>query len=137
MLGMSAFCRRTTLTRDAVRLYVRIGLLHPVVDAGNRYQRFGEQDVERAQLIRAAQSLGYTLKQILAFDARFGGRGLRRTDKLAVLDERLAALDIQLHELRRMRTYLTRKRAWVADGEHGVAPPFSGTQRRGWNDRCG
>lgn len=114
-----------------------MGLLRPVVEAGNRYQRFGAEDMERAQLIQAARALDFTLRQILAFDARLGARGLRRANKLAVLDERLQTLDAQLRSLRRMRSYLARKRAWVAAGEHGEAPRFAGAPQGGWNGRCG
>ena len=35
-MWMAEFCRRTGLTRDAVRFYERLGLLKPAVDRNNR-----------------------------------------------------------------------------------------------------
>ncbi len=56
--------RTTGITPDAVRHYVRIGLLRPERDERNGYKLFFERDVIRVRFIRCAQRLGYTLKEI-------------------------------------------------------------------------
>jgi MerR family copper efflux transcriptional regulator len=66
---ISEFARATGLTRDTVRFYVRRGLLTPATNAkGGRhpYQSFTAADVQAAKIIRSAQSLGMSLKEIAA-----------------------------------------------------------------------
>lgn len=62
--------RVTGLSRDPVRCYVRRGLLQPAIGAGgtNRYQSFDADPVERALIIRNAQALGFTLREIASFN---------------------------------------------------------------------
>ena len=89
-----------------VRFYTRMGLLQPGRDPGNRYRTYTEADVRRLRFIHRAQSLGFTLKQILHIleeSARkqatcpsvrtiIAGRveeNRRRLDELARLQERM------------------------------------------------
>jgi DNA-binding transcriptional MerR regulator len=118
------FCRKAGLTRDAVRLYVKLGLLRPQVDPGNRYQRFGVEDLERAAMIRAAQQLGFSLKQLapLAREYEAGRMDMRR--RLAVMREQLALIDAQAARLAAMREYVRAKIAWMEAGEVGEGPAF-------------
>ncbi len=52
------------VTPDAVRYYVRIGLLKPVRNPCNGYNLFKKGDVQRLRFIRQAKGLGYTLDDI-------------------------------------------------------------------------
>ena len=54
---IAEFCRRAELTRDAVRLYVKLGLIRPSTGGAgsNRYQHFHESDVDRVALIKVGQ----------------------------------------------------------------------------------
>lgn len=122
-MWMAEFCRRAGLTRDAVRFYVRLGLLNPSVDGGNRYQCFEDADVERVALVRTAQQLGFTLRQIVALSREFDAGGLNARRKLALMREQLAMLDAQAARLRAMREYVRAKIAWIENGEQG-RPPF-------------
>jgi len=56
--------KRTRVTADTVRHYVRVGLLKPRRHPGNRYKLFTEADIRRLSFIRQAKSLGYTLDEI-------------------------------------------------------------------------
>jgi len=64
MITVKELAKRTGVTPDAVRYYVRIGLLKPRRNPGNRYKLFAEADVRRLHFIRQAKSLGYTLDEI-------------------------------------------------------------------------
>lgn len=55
---------KTGVSPCAVRYYTRIGLLTPARQSGNRYRRFTDADVRHISLIRKAQKLGSTLKEI-------------------------------------------------------------------------
>ncbi len=56
--------RESGTSTDAVRYYVKIGLLAPERNDSNRYQIFDRSDVKRLQFIRRAKHLGYSLKEI-------------------------------------------------------------------------
>jgi DNA-binding transcriptional MerR regulator len=56
--------RSAGLTADAVRYYVRVGLLSPKRNAINGYREFSTVDVKRLWFIRRAQSLGFSLAEI-------------------------------------------------------------------------
>lgn len=118
------FCRVTGLGRDTIRFYVRRGLIKPSRGSrpGNDYQVFGQDQVQRARLIRAAQALGFTLKEIAALAAAYEQADMTREARIALLRERVARLDAQARQLRDMRAYLSAKIRWLEGGELGPAP---------------
>jgi len=122
---IAEFRRRTGLTRDAVRLYVKLGLLRPEVDPGNGYQCFAEADVERADMIRVAQQLGFTLKQMvpLAREHEAGRLDVKR--RLAVMRTQLAMVEAQATRIAAMRKHIRAKIAWLEGGEQGDEPVFA------------
>jgi DNA-binding transcriptional MerR regulator len=130
------FCRATGLSRDTVRFYVRRGLLAPAIGAparastaadpsgrpSNRYRVFDAAQVERARLIRAAQTLGFTLREIAALAAAYEKGRLTAARKAEVLRAQLAELDARATRLATLRRYLGQKLAWVEAGEVGTPP---------------
>ncbi len=52
------------VTPDAVRHYVKIGLLQPRQNPENRYREFSEKDLRYLRFIRRAKHLGFTLAEI-------------------------------------------------------------------------
>ena len=140
---IAEFCQRSDLTRDAVRLYVRLGLIRPEVDAGNRYQRFTPADVERVAVIRMAQQLGFTLKQIVVLNREYEAGAMDTGRKLAVMRQQLQAVEAQaarMQEARKGRGAGSRRAGRGADvlrhararGEH--ARRTSRTPTRGEHD---
>ena len=123
---IAEFCRRADLTRDAVRLYVKLGLFAPTVghSASNRYQQFGEADLDRAAVIRNAQQLGFTLKQMVTFNREYAAGAMDRQRKLAIMRDQLEAVDMKAERIRAMRKYLRAKIAWLDGGERGAEPLF-------------
>jgi len=120
---IAEFVRATGLSRDTVRFYIKLGLLRPVV-GGNRYQSFDAEQVERAVIIRNAQALGFTLKEIAALDAEYNVSGMSLQRKTALMLERVAQIDQQMEKLRGMRRYLVKKVAWMEAGEKGAPPAY-------------
>ena len=123
---IAEFCRRADLTRDAVRLYVKLGLFTPNVghSASNRYQQFNDADLDRAAVIRTAQQLGFTLKQIVTFNREYAAGAMDRERKLAIMRGQLEAVDLKAERIRAMRKYLRAKIAWLEGGERGTEPVF-------------
>jgi MerR family transcriptional regulator, copper efflux regulator len=120
---IAEFTRATGLPRDTVRFYIKRGLLRPRVN-GNRYRSFSTEDVERALLIRNAQALGFSLKEIAAIDAEFTRKGMTLERKIGLMRERLELVDAQIAKLQEMRRYFKRKIAWMENGEVGKEPSY-------------
>jgi len=75
MLTVSQLSKVTNTTPDAIRHYVRIGLLKPARCPDNGYKQFSDGDVKKAEFIRRAKGLGFTLRDIQTiFDHSDDGR---------------------------------------------------------------
>ncbi len=120
---ISTFAKRTRLTPDAVRFYVRLGLLNPTTGSkgGNRpYQVFTEKDVETVGLIRMQQSLGLSLKEIaVLLEENTAGKLTPERSKL-VLEGQLSSLQKKRDHIDRMIAYVSAKLAWL---DRGVGSP--------------
>jgi MerR family transcriptional regulator, copper efflux regulator len=123
---IAEFCRRAGLTRDAVRLYVKLGLIKPGTGAAgsNRYQHFLDGDVDRVALIKVGQHLGFTLKQIASLAQEYEAGGMDRARRLAVMQGQLALVQEKAAQLDRLQHYFHAKIAWIEGGECGEEPLF-------------
>ncbi len=126
------FCEATGLPRDTVRFYVKRGLLTPEIGSrpGNRYQVFDGAQVERVKLIKTAQRLGFSLKQIADLGERYDAEEIGSDAKLAVLRAQIDGIAEQERELRQLRKYLMAKLSWVENGEKGQSPKFIDDRKR-------
>lgn len=124
---IAEFSKVTGLSRDTIRFYVRKGLLQPEIGRSgtNRYQSFDDEQVERALLIREAQSLGFTLREISALSDEYARGDLTVARQAELMRERLAAVDEQAVKLQRLRRYFARKVEWLEAGAVGTPPSFS------------
>ena len=109
---------------ETVRYYQRRGLLEtPAREGGGLgggVRRYGARDVRRLRFIRSAQAAGFTLEQIgelLALDA-----GEDRARARALADERIAALDVRIAELKAARAALAKLAAACAASATGPCP---------------
>lgn len=64
MLTVSELSKVAQATPDAIRHYVRIGLLTPSRDPVNGYKLFSDDDIKKTKFIRRAKGLGFTLSDI-------------------------------------------------------------------------
>ncbi len=64
MLTVSELSKSAQATPDAIRHYVRIGLLTPKRHPENGYKLFTSNDTKRVNFIRQAKGLGFTLHDI-------------------------------------------------------------------------
>ncbi|GAA3923160.1 MerR family transcriptional regulator [Litoribacillus peritrichatus] len=63
-MTVSELAKRTGVTADTIRHYVRTGLLEPKRDPNNGYKRFSATDEHRLNFIIQAKSLGFSLPDI-------------------------------------------------------------------------
>ena len=87
MLHISALAGRVGLSRSTLLYYEKLGLIRGQRQS-NGYRSYGEQDVQRLQLILKLQAGGLTLKECIAcLDARIDRELLER--RLRRLDEEI------------------------------------------------
>ena len=124
---ISAFARRAGLTTDTVRYYVRLGLLRPETNGkggAHPYQVFTAEHLLAAKIIRTAQSLGMSLKEVAAIgEQRRTGR-MTVDRSVGVLHAQLDRLQIKAAELAAMKGYLNAKIEWLSCGQKGPQPDF-------------
>ena len=124
---IAAFARASKLSVDAVRLYVRQGLLHPEIGTrgGSRpYQIFSTLDLEKARIIRAGQALGLSLKEIGAFINKRAFDGEEDHVVIAFLAEQRNRLTARIAELENLVSFVDAKIAWLKDPSVGPSPPY-------------
>ena len=129
---ISDFARRAGLSTDTVRYYVRLGLLRPETNGkgGARpYQVFTAEHLLAARIIRTAQSLGMSLKEINALSQARRAGSMTRARGIEVLTSQLGRLEMKAAELAAMSAYLHAKIAWLSGGEKGEPPEFGPLQK--------
>lgn len=116
---ISQFARRSALSTDTVRYYVRAGLLSP--QQGNKggrnpYQEFSEADIRVADVIRFGQALGMSLKEISAV------LHADKDSQMKFLLQKRDDLRARGEELLRLSRYLDDKIEWINAGSQGDPP---------------
>ena len=75
MLTVGRLSKIAKTSPDAIRHYVRIGLLTPSRDSVNGYKLFSDDDLKKTKFILRAKELGFTLRDIQTiFDHSNDGR---------------------------------------------------------------
>ena len=127
---ISEFAQRAGMTTDTVRYYVRLGLLRPEIGAkggGNPYQLFTAEHLLAARIIRTAQALGMSLKEIAAISAERRSKEMTRERSAQILQAQVDRLEVKAAQLIAMKAYLSAKIDWLKGGERGAQPDFPET----------
>jgi DNA-binding transcriptional MerR regulator len=90
------------LSRGTILYYESLGLLKPAKRTASNYRRYSEDDLSRLRQICIYRSAGLKLADILSLVSRPGG------DAAAVLERRLAEIDLEIAGLRRHQHVILR-----------------------------
>ena len=126
---ISEFAAKAGVTTDTVRFYIRLGLVMPEVGTKggrNAYQFFNADHLRAVNVIRMAQALGMSLKEIAVLtEERREGR-ITRARKIEITTELLTRIEAKAADLKTMTRYLTAKIDWLEAGEpeHVPEPSF-------------
>jgi MerR family transcriptional regulator, copper efflux regulator len=127
-MQISEFARATGLSTDTVRFYVRLGLLQPEIGTKggrNPYQVFTPEHVEVARIIRLAQSLGFSLKEIAAVGEEHRAGQMTRERSADIMSQQLARLEEKAAHLHAMTAYLRAKIDWLRQDDGRPEPQFA------------
>jgi MerR family Zn(II)-responsive transcriptional regulator of zntA len=109
LIGETA--RRAGVSRDTVRLYTRLGLVASTSrSAGSRtYADYDEDAVELIKNIKVAQSIGFSLSELVPIAAAYVAGRLDDDEQRLLLEAKLAELEQRQRKLRQMAEFLRSK----------------------------
>lgn len=100
---MAAAC---AVRRDTIRYYERFGLMPRPERTTSGYRIYGDQDVERVNFIKTAQSLGFTLTEIGSLLSIRGSASASAADVARLTEEKIQTLTAKLRQLRDIKKAL-------------------------------
>jgi MerR family transcriptional regulator, copper efflux regulator len=108
---ISEAARRAGVSRDTVRLYTRLGLVACTSrPAGSRqYADYGEDAVELIQNIKVAQSIGFSLSELVPIAAAYVAGRLDDAEQRLLLEAKLAEIEERRRKLDQMSEFLRSK----------------------------
>jgi MerR family transcriptional regulator, copper efflux regulator len=103
--------RKAGVTRDAVRLYTRLGLVPSTSrQAGSRsYADYDPSAVELIQGIKISQSIGFTLSELGPIAAAYVGGSLTEARQRKLLTAKLSEIEEKRQLLEQMSGFLRAK----------------------------
>jgi MerR family transcriptional regulator, copper efflux regulator len=103
--------RESGVSRDAVRLYTRLGLVTCTArQAGSRqYADYDPSAVELVKGIKVAQSIGFTLTELGPIAAAYVGGSLDDARQRELLAAKLGQIEDKLRQLSQMSEFLRAK----------------------------
>lgn len=106
-LTIGQLARAADVGIDTVRYYERCGLLPEPARRPSGYRDYPAEAVRSLRFIRRAKELGFTLEEIAQL-LRAEGRASAAQDVKSLADRKLADLEGQIRDLRRMHRTLRR-----------------------------
>ena len=109
LIGEAA--RQAGVSRDTVRLYTRLGLVACTPrPAGSRvYADYDKDAVELIKNIKIAQSIGFSLSELVPIAAAYTAGRLDDDEQWLLLQAKLAEIEDRQHKLGQMSDFLRSK----------------------------
>ena len=133
-LTIGELASRSGLTPDALRYYEKLGIIAAAPRTTGGFRVYTVQVLERLRFIKQAQLHGLTLaeiRELLRLDHRHGANQCREVR--ALLQRKLADLDVRLNELQEFRRtldeYLERCNRTLADRPDAACPVVEDLRR--------
>lgn len=104
-MNIGELAQRTGVSRDALRLYERRGLLEAARRA-NGYRDFDADAVRQVELIRLGQRLGFSLREIGEIAAAMRGGGLDKGRTETLLRGKMAEVRARIADLQALNGLL-------------------------------
>ncbi len=98
---------KTGVSRDAIRLYEKLGLIASY-RRNNGYRDFSENTPRLVEMIKLAQSLGFTLAEVAPEMQAIAAQGLGAPQVETLLTAKLKDVDARLDQLKSKRDELAK-----------------------------
>lgn len=112
MLTIGQLAKEADVPISTVRHYEGRGLLEPDRRTASRYRLFGPEALHRLRFVRAAQTSGFTLSDILQLLELRDGNADPCGEVQELVGARLEAIEEELTRLRRVRGVLRETLSW-------------------------
>lgn len=126
-MRVGVLATRTGVSTDTIRLYESMGLIRSARSA-NGYRDFPDESLTIVELVRKAQRLGFSLREIGAVLRGLSG-DLSRSEVETLLTRKMADIDRQIEDLNALRALLQTRLHDVCALGLGPARPASRTRR--------
>lgn len=103
---ISQLASAAEIPTTTVRYYERIGLLEPEYRSHGNYRLYTDESLRKVKFIRAAQAIGFTLKDVKSLLGTGDGRTPACCDVQALIEDRLTDIEQRLKDLRHVRRVL-------------------------------
>ncbi|RZJ22301.1 MAG: MerR family transcriptional regulator [Haliea sp.] len=115
-LTTASICKQTSITRGALRVYEREGVIEPPRRTGAGYRDYPADTIDRIEAIRQLKEIGFSLREIalLLSERDTGHIDARELQRMA--REQVHAIDARIARLQVVRTYVDQ----VAQGNAGL-----------------
>ncbi len=94
--------KQTGIPIATIRFYEKSGLIKGFKNenvTSNNYTYYGEEVLEKLELINDAKSVGFTLAEIREIIDAWYSRQITKEEKLAILDKKLDQIETKIKEL--------------------------------------
>jgi len=98
--------KRTGISTHTIRFYEKSGLIEGKREEAvrsNNYFHYDEVTIEKLEFISDAKSIGFTIKEIGQIIDAWYHRKYSKKQKLKILNDKLAALEQKMKEIRDMK----------------------------------
>ncbi len=117
---ISELSKRTGISTHTIRFYEKSGLIKGKRNdsvKSNNYFHYGEDAVEKLELIRDAKAVGFTISEIAKLIETWYGKRMSVTQKVNVLDLKLKAIDERITQLKMMKRMISGFKKDVLNGD--------------------
>ncbi|MEM7375534.1 MAG: MerR family transcriptional regulator [Bacteroidota bacterium] len=107
-MKIGVLSKSTGISRDAVRLYEKLGLLKNISRPYeyNNYKEYGEENVQRILMIKQMQSFGMTLKECKEIFDAMENNTLDEHSGKKILITKIEQIDVKIRELKETKAAL-------------------------------
>jgi len=98
---------KTNITRDALRHYNEMELLHPQTNPSNNYKIYTKQDVETILFIKKAKKIGFTLNEIKKIIIQMQSATCKHQSLIPYLEDQLAEINDKIATLHKMQKHIS------------------------------
>lgn len=120
---ISELMEKTDVTRDTIRHYEHIGLLHEshFTRRANGYRDYNDAAVDRITLVKKAQRAGFTLNQVASVADDWESNVLTEDEKRQIFIKQLDTIDARIADLQdikaEIQTMLAKNFQWDHQAE--------------------